>query len=88
MYLALFFTIVSVIALSSPPFVLLSLGLHTLCVVCILGYSSGADTILTYFLPAVVGSLLWFLGTLALHYGLCLVTIGLLLKLGTFPFHY
>jgi len=88
MYLALFFTIVSVIALSSPPFILLSLGLHTLCVVCILGYSSGADTILTYFLPAVVGSLLWFMGTLALHSGLCLVTIGLLLKLGTFPFHY
>jgi len=88
MYIALVLTISSVIALSSPPFILLSLGLHTLCVVCILGSSSGADTILTYFLPAVVGSLLWFMGILAMHFGVCLVTIGLLLKIGTFPFHY
>jgi len=88
MYLALLLTICSVIALSSPPFILLALGLHTLCVVCILGSTSRADTILTYFLPAVVGSLLWFMGTLALQFGLCLVTIGLLLKIGTFPFHY
>jgi hypothetical protein len=87
-YIALLFTIVSVIALSSPPFILLALGLHTLCVVCILGTTVSADTILTYFLPAVVGSLLWFMGTLSLHFGLCLVTIGLLLKIGTFPFHY
>lgn len=88
MTLALFFSISCVIVLSSPPFILLSLGLHTLCVVCIIGYSLGADTILTYFLPAVVGSLIWFIGNLASAHGLCLVTIGLLLKIGTFPFHY
>merc|ERR1712168_1522452 len=74
--------------MGSVPFVFLSLGLHTLCIVCLLGVSQRSDTVLTYFLPAVVGSLLWFLGTLSSLAGLGVSMIGLLLKISSFPFHF
>merc|ERR1712168_1716331 len=74
--------------MGSVPFVFLSLGLHTLCIVCLLGVSQRSDTVLTYFLPAVVGSLLWFLGTLPSLFGLGVSMIGLLLKISSFPFHF
>merc|ERR1712168_146962 len=74
--------------MGSVPFVFLSLGLHTLCIVCLLGVSQRSDTVLTYFLPAVVGSLLWFLGTLPSLAGVGVSMIGLLLKISSFPFHF
>merc|ERR1712168_978496 len=74
--------------MGSVPFVFLSLGLHTLCIVCLLGVSQRPDTVLTYFLPAVVGSLLWFIGTLSSLAGVGVSMIGLLLKISSFPFHF
>jgi len=87
-FICLLISISRIIALKSVPFVFLSLGLHTLCIVCLLGVSQRSDTILTYFLPAVVGSLLWFLGTLHSLGGLGVSLIGLLLKISSFPFHF
>ena len=86
--LCLLLSIASLIALKSLPFLLLCLGLHTLSIVCLLGRSQGPDTVLTYFLPAVVGTLLWFIGSQPILFGLGVTLIGLLLKLGSFPFHF
>ena len=88
MILCLLLSTASIIALKSLPFLLLCLGLHTLSIVCLLGRSQGPDTVLTYFLPAVVGTLLWFIGSQPALNGLGICLCGLLLKLRSFPFHF
>jgi len=88
MFICLLLSISCIISLKSIPFVFLSLGLHTLCIVVLLGASQSSDTVLTYFLPAVVGSLLWFLGTLPSLVGLGVSLLGLILKISSFPFHF
>jgi len=88
MLLALIFSGLSLVCLSSLPFILLRLGLHTLVIVCLLSHSVSPDTLLAYFLPSVIGSLLWFMGSLVGFFGLQLLVTGLLLKLRMFPFHY
>jgi len=86
--LCLLLSTANILALKSLPFLLLCLGLHTLRIVCLLGRSQGPDTVLTYFLPAVVGTLLWFIGSQPLLSGSGVCLCGLLLKLGSFPFHF
>jgi len=88
MLIALFFSGLSLVCLTSLPFLLLSLGLHSLVIVCLLRPRVSPDTLLSYFLPSVVGSLLWFMGHLVSSFGLHLLVTGLLLKLRMFPFHY
>jgi len=88
MLIALFLSGLSLVCLTSLPFVLLSLGLHSLVIVCLLNSAVSPDTLLAYFLPSVVGSLLWFMGSLVTYFGIHLLVTGLLLKLRMFPFHY
>jgi len=88
MFIALFFSGLSLVCLTSLPFILLRLGLHSLVIVCLLSPRVSPDTLLAYFLPSVVGSLLWFMGCLVSCLGLHLLVTGLLLKLRMFPFHY
>jgi len=88
MLIALLFSGLALVSLTSLPFILLTLGLHSIVIVSLLSSSVSPDTLLAYFLPSVVGSLLWFMGSLVSSYGLYLLVVGLLLKLRMFPFHY
>jgi len=86
MFLLLLLSSTCLLCVSSTLFLFILISLQSISFVALLSYSNSHKIGVSYYIPSVIGGLLWLVGSFCYPFMPYLIFLGLSLKLGLFPF--